>query len=333
MPSIRDIAKQVGVSPATVSRALNNRASVGPELRTRILRAVSRSRYVPRVGVRSTANVALVYTGESSIESPFDGALMRGLHHRLEEHGFDLMILSLAHRASGAGEDYSHLFMQKGIRGVVLRTTTQARHICEQIAAQGFPAMVAGERFDNSSVNYVYSESRKSSCEAVQHLIELGHRRIGLAINVTQDSDHDDRMAGYSDAHQAAKMTIDDRLIFRVQAQRQGGVQLIRRIGTMPDRPTAVYIADPMTAIGAMGEAQAVGLKVPEDLSIVGFDDGELRFFVYPQMTAVCQDASKLGRDAVEALLRLMSPTGQAGAVRIALPTVFEVHGSTASPK
>jgi DNA-binding LacI/PurR family transcriptional regulator len=333
MASIRDIAKQVGVSPATVSRALNNRASVGPELRTRILRAVSRSRYVPRVGVRSTANVALVYTGESSIESPFDGALMRGLHHRLEENGFDLMILSLAGRGREAGEDYSHLFMQKGIRGVILRTTTPARHICEQIAAQGFPAVVVGERFDNSAVNYVYSESRKCSREAVQHLIDLGHRRIGLAINVTQDSDHDDRMAGYRDALQGAQMALDDRLIFRVTALRQGGVQLIRRIGAMPDRPTAVYIADPMTAIGAMGEAQVVGLKVPEDLSIVGFDDGELRFFVYPQMTAVCQDAAKLGRDAVEALLRLMSPTNQAGAVRIALPTVFEVHGSTAPPK
>ena len=328
MSSIRDIARQVGVSPATVSRALNQRSSVGPELRKRILGAVNRSRYVPRVGVRSTANVALVYTGESSIDSPFDGALMRGINQRLEEHKLDLMILSFGGREGKSGEDYSHRFMHKGIRGVILRTTMAARPVCEQIAASGFPAVVVGERFDNSAVNYIYCESRKCSREAVQHLIDLGHRRIGLGINVTEDSDHADRMAGYFDALGAANIAMDDRLIFRVPAQRQGGVQLIRRIATMPDRPTAVYIADPMTAIGAIGEAQSMELAVPRDLSIVGFDDGEVRFFVYPQMTAVCQDAAKLGREAVEALLRLIS--GQESVVRLALPTVFEVHGSTA---
>src|SRR5262245_42473101 len=110
MPSVRQIARQVGVSPATVSRVINNRANVTPEMRRRILGAVNRSRYVPKVGLRSTANVALVYTGEPSIGSPFDAALMQGMSTHMEEFGFDLMILNLS-RAKLADEDFSHLFM------------------------------------------------------------------------------------------------------------------------------------------------------------------------------------------------------------------------------
>src|SRR5256885_1568860 len=107
MPSVREIARQVGVSPATVSRVINNRANVTPALRRKILGAVNRSRYVPRVGLRSTANIALVYTGESSLGCPFDAALLFGMTSPLEERGFDLAVLNLGRLRAAGENDFS----------------------------------------------------------------------------------------------------------------------------------------------------------------------------------------------------------------------------------
>jgi len=146
------------------------------------------------------------------------------------------------------------------------------------------------------------------------------------------DSDHLDRIAGYREAMIARGLPVDDRMIFRIPAKREGGIQLIRRIAAMPDRPTAMFFADPLPAIGAMMEAQNVGWNIPRDLSIVGFDDAELRFMVHPTMTAICQDARELGRVAFEALDLLFSQKGrelQNSAVRRTLPTQLECHGST----
>jgi DNA-binding LacI/PurR family transcriptional regulator len=179
MGYVREIARQVGVSPATVSRALNNHPKVAANVRERVLAAMNRSGYVPTVARRSTTNIAFAYTGESSLGSPFDASLMFGMSDRMDEYGFDLMILN-AVRARQPHETYSQMFLRKGIRGAVLRTTARTRHVCEEIAAEGFPAVVVADRFENPNVNFIYSDSREASREAVEHLIGLGHRRIGI---------------------------------------------------------------------------------------------------------------------------------------------------------
>ncbi len=331
MASIRDLAKQLNLSPATVSRALNNNPLVAPEVRRRVLTAANKLQYVPTIGRRETMNIAFAYAGDRSIGSPFDAALMEGLTDRMESGGFDLVILDVK-RAVHPRETFSHMFRRKGIRGAVLRTTSEAKGLCEQIAAEGFPCVVVGEHFDNEGISVVRSDSLTSSRDAVNHLIDLKHEKIAIAVNQVDDSDHLDRIAGYRDSMAQRGMAIDDRLIFRIAAKREGGIQLIRRIAAMPDRPTAIFFADPLPAIGAMMEAQKVGWSIPRDLSIVGFDDAELRFMVHPTMTAICQDARELGRVAFEALDLLFSQKGrelQNSAVRRILPTQLECHGST----
>src|SRR4051794_9373109 len=122
MASVREIAKIVGVSPATVSRAINNGSQVAPELRRKVLAAINRARYVPKVGLRATTYIALAYAGESSLGSPFDAALVQSISERMSEHGFDLVILHVG-RDKLAHETYTQMFMRKGIRGAVLRTS------------------------------------------------------------------------------------------------------------------------------------------------------------------------------------------------------------------
>ncbi|MEM7682156.1 MAG: LacI family DNA-binding transcriptional regulator [Planctomycetota bacterium] len=330
MASVRDIAKRSGVSTATVSRVLNNHPRVSEEAREKVLSVANRERYVPTVGRRSTTNIAFLYTAETSISSQFDSSLIHGMSQRMEEYGFDLMILA-ARRVRLPNETFTQMFLRKGVRGAVLRTTERTHSVCETIAEEGFPCVVVGDRFDNPQVNFIHTDSRSTSREAVEHLISLGHRRIGVFANLIDDSDHADRLAGYREAHQAAGLPVDENLVIRTWAHLEGGAQGLRRSMQQLDPPTALFITDPMAAVGAMNEAQSMGLQVPAQLSIVGFDDGEARYTVFPKMTSVCQNAVTLGAEAFDVLNQLLDPTTSDPVdKRRTLPAWFEIHGSTA---
>jgi DNA-binding LacI/PurR family transcriptional regulator len=331
MSSVREIASRVGVSVATVSRVINNDPGVSDAMRDKVLKAANLTRYVPKVGLRSTMNIAFLYTDEPSLDSPFDSALLQGMGERMDQFRFDLMILR-AGRSKLDHETFSQMLMRKGVRGAVIRTTTRTRQVCEEIATEGFPAVVVGDRFENPKVSFVAADSRGSSRDAVEHLIKLGHRRIAVCVNVVDDSDHADRVAGYREAFEAAGLTVDERMIIRTPADRGGGEQIMRRLMAGTGRPTAVYLADPMAALGAMHEAQKMGLNVPNDVSIVGFDDSELRHMVQPVMTAIFQNAKEIGREAFEVLHELINRPGRSGAIRRVLPTLLEIHGSTGAP-
>jgi DNA-binding LacI/PurR family transcriptional regulator len=326
MSTVRSIAKQTGVSIATVSRVLNNHPSVSDELRDKVMAAANSRRYVSAIGKRETSTIAYVYTGDPSLGSPYDSALLEGVYDALGDSNYNLMILDLR-RTRRNGESYSQMFQRLGVRGAVLRTTQGSRSVCAMIADQGFPAVVVGDRFEEQQVSCIYSESRSASREAVEHLVALGHRRIAISTNIVDDSDHEERLAGYREGLVDHGIEVDDKLIMRVPANRQGGSQLVRRIVTSVDRPTAIYITDPMAAVGAMYEAQKMGLRIPEDVSVVGFDDSELRYTALPSMTAVCQDATSLGREAYRVLSQLMKDSNPPASNSPA--AWLEVHEST----
>lgn len=333
MPSVRDIARLVGVSPATVSRAMNNHPTVAADVRQRVIEAVNRAGYVSAVGKRSTDNIAFLYTGASSLGSPYDAAVMQGITDGMDDLDFDLLILS-ASRALAAGETFTQMFHRKGVRGAVIRTEQRTRHLAESIADEGFPAVVVADRFEHPRVSFIDCDSRATSREAIEHLIVLGHNRIGICLNTLDDTDHRDRFAGYRAALEAAGIGYDERLVYREVARLDGGVQLIRKLRAGREAPTALYVADPLSAVGAINEAQRHGLRVPHDLSIVGFDDGQVRYVTHPRLTAVVQDAQEVGREAVELLDRLINAReGSRRAERRVLPTRFELHETTAPPR
>jgi len=326
-PNVREIAKRAEVSIATVSRVLNNHPSVSDAVRKRVLDAANSAHYVQTIGKRETLNVAYVFTGEAYLDSPYDAAVLEGIYEGLSDSNLNLMIVD-ARRTRRNSETYTQMFQRLGVRGALVRTTSGTRSVCEKIAAEGFPAVVIGDRFENLNLTCMDCESSEASREAVNHLIGLGHRRIAAVVHVIEDSDHAQRVQGYLDAMSEHGLEVDERLMMRVPASRQGGSQIIRRLATATDRPTAIYVTDPMTALGAMYEAQRLGMVIPDDLSIIGFDDADIRHMTWPAMTAVCQNATSLGRDACVALSRIMT-----GFDRTKIPPApaawFEVHGST----
>lgn len=331
--TIREVARAADVSVATVSRVLNNTAVVSPGVRDRVLEVAGRLRYGAGAASRNvTSHLALVYTGPSSLSSPYDVAVLSGMSEAAEAAGFDLLITQLP-QGQRTNETPSQHLARKGIRGAVVRTTTDTRHVCTDLAADGFPCIVVGDCFeDEPDVSYVCANSGPTSYQAVEHLISVGHRRIALVLNQVPDHDHQDRLHAYERALKDHGIEVDPRLVHRLGAQRMNGAQAMRTLMSLRDRPTAIFIADPPTAVGAINQAHAMGVKIPDDVSIIGFDDADTRNDVYPMMSAICQDAHKLGYEAAKALAQRLIEPGEAPPLRAVHSTWLELHGTVSQP-
>lgn len=332
MSSVRQIAKELGISVATVSRALNQSSGVSEETRRRVLVAADKSGYRPSTGRKPTNVIGLVYPEEpvKSDMGDFEAALLSGILRGVYEKRHDLTFIS-ASRDKHNDETYTQFFHRKGVRAIVIRSLGDTS-IVEQIAAEGFPALLVADRSDNPSVHYIDSVSYDSSVHAIEHLIGLGHKRIALAMHNLVDTDHQDRERGYRDALKAAGIPIDESLIVRAEANTGGGELMLTALLTRPEPPTAIYFTNPMSTIGALHKCLRVGIKVPRDLSIVGVDDSVTRHQTFPKYSAVCQDAVSLGIEAARWITRAAQDKINGEIFRETRPTRFEVLESTGYP-
>ncbi len=329
MSTIRKVASEADVSIATVSRVLNNSGAVSEGVRSRVLGTATRLGY--GLGQRSITNfIALAYTGRASLASPYDVAVLEGMAKAADETEFDLAIVRLQSEQR-PGETSSQLFQRKGLRGAVLRTTSDTRQICVDLAREGVPSVVVGDRFNDQPVSYVDSESQTTSFQAIEHLIALGHRRIAITASHVPDNDHNERMTGYLQALKAHGIEVDPKLILPVWAMRPLGAQVIRNLMSMCDRPTAIFICDPLLAVGAINQAHEMGVKIPQELSIVGFDDSDVRGSVYPKLSAICQDARQLGYEAMMIVARRILEDVRTPIQKV-MPTWLELHQTTGQP-
>jgi DNA-binding LacI/PurR family transcriptional regulator len=272
----------------------------------------------------------LAYTGRSSIGSPYDIAVLEGMSAAADEQGFDVVVMRLQSNRR-AGETAAQLLERKGVRAAVVRTHADTRHLCKELVDEAFPSIVVGDCFETEPISYVYADSRTTSYEAMEHLISLGHRRIAIALSHVPDHDHADRLAAYERALRDHQIELDPKLVYRVWAMRPNGAQVMRNLMSLPDRPTAIFITDPLVAVGAINQAHEMGVKIPDDVSIIGFDDTDTRNNIHPKLSAICQDARQLGYEAVSALTRHLMD-GATTPYRKALPTWLELHRTTGRP-
>jgi DNA-binding LacI/PurR family transcriptional regulator len=327
--SVREIASQLGISVATVSRAMNQRAGVSEETRKRVLEAADRVRYRPSIGRKPTNVIGLVYPDDPvhSDIGDFEAALLSGILRGVYAEDHDLTFIS-ASRDKHVDESYTQFFHRKGVRAILMRSLGEAG-LAEAIAGENFPILLIADRSDDPKVNYIDSISRDTSRRAMEHLLGLGYRRIGLAMHSRMDTDHVDRAAGYRDALAAAGIPIDDGLIVQSEANTAGGEIMLTRLLSRDNPPTAIYFTNPMSTIGALHRCLRLGIKVPHDLSIVGFDDSVTRFQTFPKYTAVCQDAVALGVEAARWITR-PSDAIIGRTCREVRPTTLEILETTA---
>lgn len=335
MASIREVAKQAGVSIATVSRVINGADSVAPKLRRTVQEAIEVCAYTPAVGKRSSNSIALMYTGPFTISSPYDAACLEGMVTAMRETSYDLMVVDLR-RDKAKNESLRQFFSRKGICGAIVRCTMSERPLVAELAEEGLPLVVLGDHFEHPSLTFAYTESELASREAVEHLVSLGHKRIAFAACHREDGDHADRLNGYREVLSNHGL-FDESLVCRVPPSRSDGGPILRGLIGQADRPTAMYIADPLIAAGVIYEAHQMGVSIPDELSIVGFDDTDLRNLLFPRMSSVCQDSEALGRAALEMVDKLIAEgsNGRASTSKSATKLQsawLEIHGTTGPP-
>jgi len=333
MASVREIAEHVNVSPATVSRVLNSRPGIGEATRKRVIEAATSMGMTRHVGLRTTRYVGFVHPLGHFVGDlgDYHAALVGGIVAALADRQYDLALID-PFRDKRADETYTQFFMRKDLRGVLLQVGLDQLGIAEAVAEEGFPVIAVAARSEHQNLHWVATDSGRGFDRAVEYLHRLGHRRIAIATPARVVFDHQARLDGYRAAHRRLDMTLDPALQFHTTDHNRCGGTVVRELMSLPDRPTAVMFTSPRAAQWAIRACDDLGLSVPDDLSIVGMDDTRQRFETRPVLTAVCQDAQQLGREAASQMMRLLEAKPDQ-TIRLEMPTVFEVNESAGPPR
>jgi DNA-binding LacI/PurR family transcriptional regulator len=308
--SIKDIAKTAGVSHSTVSRALSDSPLVSAQTRARIQRLAHEMGYSPDAQARSlvmgrTQTVGLVVT---TITDPFIAEIVQSIERTARDHGYSVILASSSaepEREIAAVE----MLHSKRVDGVVVTSSRIGTLYQDHLERLGVPVVLVNSHSEQLGP-YTFSinvDNEHGAYLATMHLVELGHRRIAYITGPADHSDDLDRLTGYRKALGQAGIEIDPALVVPGTGRAGGGERGLAVLQALAKPPTAVFCYNDMTAIGVLRLARQVGLKVPEHLAVVGFDDIPFASYVQPPLTTIAQPKVTMGRQAMEMVLDLIS--------------------------
>lgn len=306
--TIRDIAREAGVSAATVSRVLNEATVAYPvarETRQRVLDVIERHHYRPNQLARGllqrrTGVVALIVP---DIANPYYPELSRGLEDVARESNYRIMFCS-TDRDPDTARAYTDALLTRRVDGIVVAgggdEVQLTREIVEPYQTQ---VVCIGRR--TSEFSSVRVDNEGAARTAVEHLIRLGHRRIGMVAGPAESTTVHDRIRGYRAALAAHGLDRDDDLIKPGYFTEAGGYDAAQQLLSGP-APTAIFAANDRMAIGVLAVATDRGLSVPKDLALVGFDDVPMASYLRPALTTVSVSSLQLGTEAMRLMLGLL---------------------------
>jgi len=329
VPTIRDVAKRAGVAPITVSRVVNGSGCVSQATRARVERAIADLGYVPNTLARSlrsrqTQTLALVLT---DIANPFWTTVARGVEDAASDAGYTVILCNTDESEVEQGR-YLRVLAQKQVDGILL---VPARSTTEPVAflrRQGTPVVVLDRRVPDGQVDVVRCDSTGGAYRLVRLLLARGHRRVALLGGPRGVSTADDRVAGYRRALAERGLDVDGAPVYRGSFTQASGYEMTRRALAATPRPTALFAANNFIAIGAIRALRDAGLRVPEDVALVAFDDLPPALVIDPFLTVAAQPAYEMGRRATELLLARLSGEAPEAHQEIVLPTQVIVRQS-----
>ncbi len=305
-PTIYDVARLAGVSTATVSRALNGTGQIAPATRTAIAAAVEQLGYSPNPIARSlvtntTQTIALLLP---DITNPFYAELVRGIQQSALSRGH-MMLLCTTEGDPEREEEYLNLLQAKRVDGALVDGLVLPPDRIARFVRDGFPIVCLDRDIDSSSIPLVQVDNRLGGRLATEHLLALGHTRIAHVSGAQALGISEERIAGYRDALAAAGVDADPRLLADGGFTEEGGYEATRGLLGSGVAFTAVFAGNDLSAIGAVNAIAGGGLRVPDDVSVVGFDDLQLAAFTSPPLTTIRQPAVEIARLATEILMDL----------------------------
>ncbi|MFD7920275.1 LacI family DNA-binding transcriptional regulator [Streptomyces sp. NPDC059740] len=325
--TLAQVAEEAGVSVSTVSKVLNGRQDVSPATRVKVEELLQNHAY--QRTQRSSQEPALVEIVFHELESVWAMELIRGVQNVAKANQVSVVLTETGTRHA-PGPDWISGVVQRRPLGVVLVFSSLPPAVKKQLRARSIPFVVIDPAGDSEpDVPSVGSANWSGGLVATRHLIELGHRRIAIITGPRDMLCSMARLDGYRSAMSMAGLEIDPELIafgdFHVESGRTQAGRLLQG----PDRPTAIFAGSDLQALGVLEAARLSGLRVPEDLSVVGYDDVPPARWSSPALTTVHQPLRQMAEEAVQMLLRLR--TGERTATRLELTTNLVVRRSTAA--
>jgi LacI family transcriptional regulator, galactose operon repressor len=337
-PTLSVVARAAGVSTATASKVLNNRPDVAEKTRRRVEAALKEHGYEPTTGPRN-AHRDVVVTVFDTLENIYSTQVLRGVLAAAAEMGVDIVVDELGD-VGGAprGEADAPLspawiqsLVQRRRLGVLAVTTRLERAHARAFQRAGLPVVaIDPPNVVDAPVVSVASSNFTGGLQAATHLLELGHRRIGLAGGPAASVTADQRAHGYRSALEAAGIAPDAALLLRGDFTYGAGVAMGLALLDRDEPPSAIFAASDLTALGVLEAARQVGVQVPYDLSVVGYDDTPAALWSAPPLTAVRQNLTGLGQVALRTLVQ-EAEGRESVSHRIELATSLVARQSTAA--
>ena len=333
--SLKNVAARAGFSVATVSRALNDTGYVAPETRKRILEAARELSYQPNLRARglrkqSSHSIGLIIP---NLLNAYYTALADALTQLLAGRGYHLILAST--RDDAALEDVTvHEMVGQAVDGLIWVPTAPGPVLLEYVTERGVPAVAIVRRVPGDRVDTVIFEDLAGSRAATEHLMRLGHRRIGYIGGDIAFSSNRDRQSGYVEALKAAGLPLDEALVRLGPPRSTHGFLACGDLLRLPSPPTAIFVGSNALMPGVLHALRQSGLRLPEEMSLVCFDDIDWFSFSVPPITAVRTEENRLAESAVDLLFEHIEHREdlERPPVVIEIPFELVVRGSTAPP-
>ena len=326
-PTIRDVARLAGVSHQTVSRVINESDNVLSETRDRVETAIAELGYRPSAIARSMAR-GLTHTLACISPNLTDftfASIIEGAELEARRLGY-FLLSSSAHDSESFGELVEELIGHRRIDGlIVMNPYADERH---QHISSNFPVVFVGARSHNEMISSVSLDDEKAAYDATRHLISLGHHQIAMVTGPVIEDCTSDRFNGYESALRDAGIPLNPNWIVEGDWSASSGQQSLLHLSRQSQLPTAVFAQNDRMALGILHAAKDLGLRVPEELAVIGIDDMPLSSHFDPPLTTMKQDMSQIGVEAVRILIQTINENTDISQ-QIKLPAELVIRKST----
>jgi DNA-binding LacI/PurR family transcriptional regulator len=310
-----DIAREANVSQSTVSRVLNNNPRISEATRKRVKEAMARLGYAPNAAARTliTGRSNLIGLVVSNITNPFYPEVIEAIVATAADHDYNV-ILCNTQESLKLQTAYLELLIEHQVDGAILTSSLlDTEGLLAQVATDRIPLVMVNRTVDGLRVDSVHIDNAGAGRLVARHLVDLGHSAIAFVGGVEATSTDRARLTGLRTEMDALGVALPDEYVVHHEFTRSSGYDLTKRLLALPERPTALFCADDLIALGAMDALFDAGLRVPEDVSVVGVDDVPAASLRQVALTTVRQPTAEMGRRAVQLLLErvLSGPDGE----------------------
>ena len=332
MLTIKDIAKKAEVSVATVSKVMNGYDDIGEITKAKVLKIIKENNYRPNANAQSLRTNKSFLVGlffkdhqDSGVKHPFFRGIISGLEERLLENNYDMILFS-----ANWEDQFSYLekCQFRNVDGAILMGVPKDDPKLPELLNAKIPSVFIDLDISDAKASYIISDNEKGAREAVRHLAELGHQKIAVIEGEEITIPTQKRLAGYKAEMKAQNLEIKDDWIIQGRFSVDGGIKAMEKILKLEDRPTAIFCMGDEIAVGAMQTIKEAGLNVPDDFSIVGFDDIEISQYLNPALTTIRQQKDEMGIEAANMVLEMINNPEKKVEAEI-IDTEFVLRNST----